>query len=61
AGRWLVAGAMGQLGAPALQFDVVPLLAYVAVPAALTATVAAAALIATGSFDRFGLNHLTEE
>ncbi|MDH3302351.1 MAG: MFS transporter [Acidimicrobiia bacterium] len=61
AGQWLVAGAMGQLGAPALRFDVAPLLAYIAVPAALTATVVAAALIATGTFDRFGLNHLTEE
>ncbi len=61
AGRWLVAGAMGQLGAPALQFDVVPALAYLAVPGALTATVVVAALVATGSFDRFGLAHLTEE
>lgn len=61
AGQWLVAGAMGQLGAPALRFDVVPLLAYITVPAALTATVVVAALIATKSFERFGLNHLTEE
>ena len=60
-GQWLVAGAMGQLGAPGLQFDVNPLLAYGAVPLALTATVVVAALFATTSFDRFGLNHLTEE
>ena len=46
-GRWLVASAIGVLGAPALRFDVDPLLAYGAVPLLLVVTVASAALIAT--------------
>ena len=61
AGQWLVAGAMGVLGAPGLRFDANPLLAYVAVPLALTVTVVAAALMATTAIDRFDLQHLTEE
>ena len=60
-GRSMVASFMGQLGAPALRFDVEPLLAYVAVPLSLTATVAVVALIATGSFDRIGITQLSEE
>ena len=60
-GRSMVASVMGQLGAPALRFDVEPLLAYVAVPLSLTATVAIVALIATGSFDRIGITQLNEE
>jgi putative ABC transport system permease protein len=60
-GRSMVASVIGQLGAPALRFDVEPLLAYVAVPLSLTATVAIVALIATGSFDNIGITQLSEE
>ncbi len=60
-GRWLAAAGMGLLGAPALRFDVEPLLAHVAVPLALAATVAAVVLSATRSFDRFGIQQFSEE
>jgi putative ABC transport system permease protein len=60
-GRSLVASVIGSLGAPALRFDVEPLLAYVAVPLSLTATVAVVALIATRSFDHLGISQLNEE
>ena len=60
-GRSMVASVIGQLGAPALRFDVNPLLAYVGVPLSLTATVALVALIATRSFDQFGISQLNEE
>ncbi|MDH4116970.1 MAG: MFS transporter [Acidimicrobiia bacterium] len=60
-GRSLVASIMGQMGAPALRFDVNPVLAYLAVPLTLTATVATVALFATGSFYRFGISLLNEE
>ena len=60
-GRSMVASAIGSLGAPALRFDVEPLLAYVAVPLSLTATVAVVALIATRSFDHLGISQLNEE
>ena len=60
-GRSMVAWVIGQLGAPALRFDVDPLLAYVAAPLSLTVTVAAMALIATRSFGRLGVSQLNEE
>ena len=60
-GRWMVAGVIGTLGAPALRFDVDPLLAYVAVPLSLIATVVIVAAISTRSFDRLGITHLNEE
>ena len=61
AGRWLVASAIGRLGAPALQFTVDPLLAYGAVPLLLTVTVTIAAAASTTSFSDFGLSHMSEE
>ncbi len=60
-GQSMVASVIGSLGAPALRFDVEPLLAYVAVPLSLTATVAVVALIATRSFDHLGISQLNEE
>jgi putative ABC transport system permease protein len=60
-GRSIVASVIGSLGAPALRFDVEPLLAYVAVPLTLTATVAVVALVATRSFDHLGISQLNEE
>jgi putative ABC transport system permease protein len=60
-GRSMVASVIGQLGAPALRFDVEPLLAYVGVPLSLTATVAIVALVATGSFENLGITQLSEE
>jgi putative ABC transport system permease protein len=60
-GRSMVASMIGSLGAPALRFDVEPLLAYVAVPLSLTVTVATVALIATRSFDHLGISRLNEE
>ncbi len=60
-GRSMVASVIGSLGAPALRFDVEPLLAYGAVPMALTVTVGVAALIATRSFDDLGISRLNDE
>ena len=52
---------MGSLGAPALRFDVEPLLAFVGVPLTLTAAVGTVALIATRSFDHIDISRLNEE
>ncbi len=60
-GRSMVASVIGALGAPALRFDVQPLLAYGAVPLALTVTVGVVALIATRSFDHLGISQFNEE
>ncbi len=60
-GQSMVASVIGSLGAPALRFDVAPLLAYAAVPLALTATVGVVALIATRTFDHLGIAQLNEE
>jgi putative ABC transport system permease protein len=60
-GQSMVASVIGSLGAPALRFDVEPLLAYGAVPLALTATVGAVALFATRTFDHLGIAQFNEE
>lgn len=61
-GQYGVAAALGAgLGAPAIRFDITPLLAYGLFPLALALTVTAAVVLATRTFRRTTIAQLSEE
>lgn len=61
-GQYGVSAALGaSLGAPAIRFDVAPLLAYGVFPLALALTVAAATVLATRTFRHTTVTQLSEE